>query len=243
MDRYYDTLENVARSVQNLPMNSQETQKKIGRNFPTEDTHFICIRALDLEGKNHEFTGSWKDQQYFKDSLNIFTDSEEAMERRDLYVTDKDGTYIVKQDYEGVSGDNLYTDLSGRELSVKLENIRFRVSQNMKVCFSAAKTEDDVAREYAIVQANGQKLNVVTVMKEKTVLETSTYYQKYLYLPIFQLIMAVLVVVWIYLRMIRDDRIYIKNLNKRLELSEETYRVTAKNNDVCIYGNHSGMQK
>lgn len=36
MDRYYDTLENVARSVQNLPMNSQETQKKIGRNFPTE---------------------------------------------------------------------------------------------------------------------------------------------------------------------------------------------------------------
>lgn len=122
------------------------------------------------------------------DSLNIFTDSEEAMERRDLYVTDKDGTYIVKQDYEGVSGDNLYTDLSGRELSVKLENIRFRVSQNMKVCFSAAKTEDDVAREYAIVQANGQKLNVVTVMKEKTVLETSTYYQKYLYLLIFQLI-------------------------------------------------------
>ena len=79
MDRYYDTLENVARSVQNLPMNSQETQKKIGRNFPTEDTHFICIRALDLEGKNPEFTGSWKDQQYFKDSLNIFTDSEEAM--------------------------------------------------------------------------------------------------------------------------------------------------------------------
>ena len=71
----------------------------------------------------------------------------------------------------------------------------------MKVCFSAAKTEDDVAREYAIVQANGQKLNVVTVMKEKTVLETSTYYQKYLYLLIFQLIMAVLVVVWIYLRM------------------------------------------
>lgn len=64
----------------------------------------------------------------------------------------------------------LYTDLSGRELSVKLENIRFRVSQNMKVCFSAAKTEDDVAREYAIVQANDQKLNVVTVMKEKTVL-------------------------------------------------------------------------
>lgn len=278
MDRYYDTLENVDRSVQNLPMNSQETQKKIGRNFPTEDTHFICIRALDLEGKNPEFTGSWKDQQYFKDSLagnrgigkngstyksgvvlsvpvydnsdqvkgvicgvlspdslNIFTDSEEAMERRDLYVTDKDGTYIVKQDYEGVSGDNLYTDLSGRELSVKLENIRFRVSQNMKVCFSAAKTEDDVAREYAIVQANGQKLNVVTVMKEKTVLETSTYYQKYLYLLIFQLIMAVLVVVWIYLRMIRDDRIYIKNLNKRLELSEETYRVTARNNDVCIF--------
>ena len=92
----------------------------------------------------------------------------------------------------------------------------------------------DVAREYAIVQANGQKLNVVTVMKEKTVLETSTYYQKYLYLLIFQLIMAVLVVVWIYLRMIRDDRIYIKNLNKRLELSEETYRVTARNNDVCI---------
>ena len=83
MDRYYDTLENVARSVQNLPMNSQETQKKIGRNFPTEDTHFIYIRALDLEGKNPEFTGSWKDQQYFKDSLNIFTDSEEAMERRD----------------------------------------------------------------------------------------------------------------------------------------------------------------
>lgn len=42
-------------------------------------------------------------------------------------------------------------------------------------------------------------------------------------------------VVWIYLRMIRDDRIYIKNLNKRLELSEETYRVTARNNDVCIF--------
>ena len=41
MDRYYDTLENVARLVQNLPMNSQETQKKIGRNFPTEDTNFI----------------------------------------------------------------------------------------------------------------------------------------------------------------------------------------------------------
>ena len=72
-------------------------------------------------------------------------------------------------------------------------------------------------------------------MKEKTVLETSTYYQKYLYLLSFQLIMAVLVVVWIYLRMIRDDRIYIKNLNKRLELSEETYRVTARNNDVCIF--------
>ena len=169
------------------------------------------------------------------DSLNIFTDSEEDRERRDLYVTDKDGTYIVKQDYEGVSGDNLYTDLSDRELSVKLKNIRFRVSQNMKVCFSAAKTEDDVAREYAIAQANGQKLNVVTVMKEKTVLETSTYYQKYLYLLSFQLIMAVLVVVWIYLRMIRDDRIHIKNLNKRLELSEETYRVTARNNDVCIF--------
>lgn len=29
MDRYYDTLENVARSVQNLPMNSQKPRKRL----------------------------------------------------------------------------------------------------------------------------------------------------------------------------------------------------------------------
>lgn len=246
MDRYYDTLENVARLVQNLPMNSQETQKKIGRNFPTEDTNFICIRALDLEGKNPEFIGSWKNQQYFKDSLagnrGIGKNGSAYKSGVVLSVPVYDNSDQIKGVICGVlSPDslNIFTDSEEdrerRELSVKLKNIRFRVSQNMKVCFSAAKTEDDVAREYAIVQANGQKLNVVTVMKEKTVLETSTYYQKYLYLLSFQLIMAVLVVVWIYLRMIRDDRIYIKNLNKRLELSEETYRVTARNNDVCIF--------
>ena len=39
----------------------------------------------------------------------------------------------------------------------------------------------------------------------------------------------------IYLYFQRQDRVYIRNLNRQLTLNEETYRITAKDSDLCVF--------
>lgn len=49
------------------------------------------------------------------------------------------------------------------------------------------------------------------------------------------IILSLIAVIGVYLYFRREDRIAIRNLNRQLMLNEETYRITARESDLCVF--------
>ena len=59
-------------------------------------------------------------------------------------------------------------------------------------------------------------------------------YRIWVFVITLVIILSLIAVIGVYLYFRREDRIAIRNLNRQLTLNEETYRITARESDLCV---------
>lgn len=173
----------------------------------------------------------------FGSRLDIFRKTGRLGKESDLYLVDKQGDYIVKREKYNKAGSNIFDDLENKDLSIILSTIEFRVRSGISVPFRARGPEDTDKDGKVIVMApvKDTGLCTATVINARTVAKTSRTYQLYVWLLTVKILGMLAVLAGVYLYFQREDRIYIRNLNKQLALNEETYRITARTNDTCVF--------
>ena len=60
-------------------------------------------------------------------------------------------------------------------------------------------------------------------------------YRIWVFVITLVIILSLIAVIGVYLYFRREDRIAIRNLNRQLTLNEETYRITARESDLCVF--------
>ena len=60
-------------------------------------------------------------------------------------------------------------------------------------------------------------------------------YRIWVFVITLVIILSLIAVTGVYLYFRREDRIAIRNLNRQLMLNEETYRITARESDLCVF--------
>ncbi len=275
--RYYEILESAARKIKDMPLDSEETQKFLGKAYNKKETHFIYMRVLDKNGKSLLMEKDYSTESYFKTSiagnksiskngttyksgvvlsvpiyndghqvegvlcgilsctrLNIFNDTAKEKEKRNLFILDEDGNYLLKQDVRNTAGTNFFADMSSKELSVLMPTIQLRIKDNVTVPFEIYG-DSETEMLAVIAPVRDVRLYTVTTIKETEILKESTVYQKYVIRLTARLMGILLLVLVVYQYFQREDKHYIRRLNKKLMLNEETYRITARSSATCVF--------
>lgn len=137
--RYYEILESAAARIKDMSLDSEETQRFLGRTYSKKETHFVYMRILNKGGKAPGMKKDYSEMSYFKTSmsgnkaiskngttyksgvvlsvpiyndahqiegilcgilsstrLNIFDDIAKEKEKRNQFVLDEDGNYLLK---------------------------------------------------------------------------------------------------------------------------------------------------
>ena len=169
----------------------------------------------------------------FGSRLSVFKQTGRSEKYTSLFITDSNGDCIVSRNRDHTLGSNIFADLEMRELSIPLSTIEFRVRTGVTVSFDI---DSDYGNKMAVISpVKGLNLYVVTIIDRDYVLKTGKQYQRYVLFLTIKILLALSVVVGIYVYFQRQDRIYIRNLNRQLTLNEETYRITAKDSDLCVF--------
>lgn len=169
----------------------------------------------------------------FGSRLSVFKQTGKSAKYTSLFITDSNGDCIVSRNKDDAFGTNIFTDLEMRELSVPLSTIEFRTRTGVTVPFDI---DSDYGNKMAVISAvKGFNLYVVTIIDRNYVLKTGKQYQVYMLFLTIKILLALAAVAGVYLYFQRQERVYIRNLNRRLTLNEETYRITAKDSDLCVF--------
>ena len=169
----------------------------------------------------------------FGSRLSVFKQTGKSAKYTSLFITDSNGDCIVSRNKDDAFGTNIFTDLEIRELSIPLSTIEFRARTGVTVPFDI---DSDYGNKMAVISAvKGFNLYVVTIIDRNYVLKTGKQYQVYMLFLTIKILLALAAVAGVYLYFQRQERVYIRNLNRRLTLNEETYRITAKDSDLCVF--------
>ena len=169
----------------------------------------------------------------FGSRLSVFKQTGKSAKYTSLFITDSNGDCIVSRNKDDAFGTNIFTDLEMRELSIPLSTIEFRTGTGVTVPFDI---DSDYGNKMAVISAvKGFNLYVVTIIDRNYVLKTGKQYQVYMLFLTIKILLALAAVAGVYLYFQRQERVYIRNLNRRLTLNEETYRITAKDSDLCVF--------
>ena len=184
--RYYEILETAAARIKDMSLDSEETQRFLGRTYSKKETHFVYMRILNKGGKAPGMKKDYSEMSYFKTSmsgnkaiskngttyksgvvlsvpiyndahqiegilcgilssirLNIFDDIAKEKEKRNQFVLDEDGNYLLKQDVRNTTGTNFFEDMGKRDLSLLLPTIQFRIKSGVTVPFEIYGDNDD----------------------------------------------------------------------------------------------------
>ena len=82
---------------------------------------------------------------------------------------------------------------------------------------------------------DGTKLFAVTMADNRYIHQAGLRYRIWVFVITLVIILSLIVVIGVYLYFRREDRIAIRNLNRQLMLNEETYRITARESDLCVF--------
>lgn len=170
----------------------------------------------------------------FGSRLDIFRKTGRLGKESDLYLTDGNGNYIVKREKYNHAGSNIFTDLESKDLSLVLSTIEFRVRSGISVPFEIHGNSSE-GRVIVMSPVKGTGLYTATVISAKTARKSSRSYQLYVIVLTVKIIGVLAVLAGIYLYFQKEDRRYIRNLNNQLMMNEETYRITARTNDTCVF--------
>ena len=91
--------------------------------------------------------------------------------------------------------------------------------------------------DYMVTAApvDGTKLFAVTMADNRYIHQAGLRYRIWVFVITLVIILSLIVVIGVYLYFRREDRIAIRNLNRQLMLNEETYRITARESDLCVF--------
>lgn len=277
LDRYYDILEYAAQNIQDMPFDSENTEKFLEENFSRKSTDFEYFRILNQYGIAVNVDRDYSQEEYFQTAisggkgfamngntyddgvllsvpvynddhqvegvlcgilfssrLDIFRKSGTLGRESDLYLTDSQGNYIVKREKDGQAGSNVFSDLESKDLSILLSTIEFRLRSGISVPFEICGSAKE-GKVIVIAPAKSSGLCAVTVISTRTARKTGRAYQFYVILLTLKIVGALIVLAGVYLYFQREDRRYIRNLNNQLTMNEETYRITARTNDTCVF--------
>lgn len=275
--RYYEILESAARRIKDMSLDSEDTQKFLGRTYSKKETHFVYMRVINKGGKAPGMKKDYSETSYFKTSmsgnkaiskngttyksgvvlsvpiyndvhqvegvlcgilsctrLNIFNDTAKEKEKRNQFVLDEDGNYLLKQDIKNTAGMNFFEDMGKKDLSLLLPTIQFRIRSGVTVPFEIYGDNGD-GMVAVIAPVRDVHLYTVTTIQETEIARESAVYQKHVIRLTARLVGMMLLVLLVYLYFQREDKRYIRRLNNRLMLNEETYRITARNSDTCVF--------
>ena len=87
----------------------------------------------------------------------------------------------------------------------------------------------------AAAPVDGTKLFAVTMADNRYIHQAGLRYRIWVFVITLVIILSLIAVIGVYLYFRREDRIAIRNLNRQLTLNEETYRITARESDLCVF--------
>lgn len=169
----------------------------------------------------------------FGSRLDVFKRNGRGEKYANLFVTDNSGICVVSRNGDDTFGSNILKDLEVRQLSIPLSTIEFRARTGVTVPF---EIDSEYGNKMAVLSpVKGFNLYMISIVDRDYVMETGKRYQRYVLFLTIKILAALALVAGIYLYFQREDKIYIRNLNRQLTLNEETYRVTAKDSDLCVF--------
>lgn len=167
-------------------------------------------------------------------NLDIFNEIDRKQDKRNIYITDSDGNYIMKIAGEDKSGFNLFKDLESEELSVLLGRIETQLQSGSSAHFEIYGTSSS-ERVAVVTPVKNYNLYIAVTVKGKDITRESGIYQKPVILLTVKIVLAVMILGGVYLFFQAEDKKYVRNLNQTLLMNQETYRITAQSSDICIF--------
>ena len=166
-------------------------------------------------------------------SLDVYGNADRRKGYAGLFVIDNHGKYIVPDGSNDTFGNDFLTWLEGRELSMPISDIKFRMDRGFLYYFAISGEDGDYMVTAAPV--DGTKLFAVTMADNRYIHQAGLRYRIWVFVITLVTILSLIAVIGVYLYFRREDRIAIRNLNRQLTLNEETYRITARESDLCVF--------
>ena len=166
-------------------------------------------------------------------SLDVYGKADRRKGYAGLFVMDNHGKYIVSDGGNDTFGNDFLTWLEGRELSLPISDIKSQMDSGFRYYFAISDEDGDYMVTAAPV--DGKKLFAVTMADNRYIHQAGLRYRIWVFVITLVIILSLIVVIGVYLYFRREDRIAIRNLNRQLMLNEETYRITARESDLCVF--------
>lgn len=166
-------------------------------------------------------------------SLDVYGKADRRKGYAGLFVMDNHGKYIVSDGGNDTFGNDFLTWLEGRELSLPISDIKSQMDSGFRYYFAISDEDGDYMVTAAPV--DGTKLFAVTMADNRYIHQAGLRYRIWVFVITLVIILSLIVVIGVYLYFRREDRIAIRNLNRQLMLNEETYRITARESDLCVF--------
>ena len=166
-------------------------------------------------------------------SLDVYGKADRRKGYAGLFVIDNHGKYIVPDGGNDTFGNDFLTWLEGRELSMSISNIKSWMDSGFRYYFAISDEDGDYMVTAAPV--DGTKLFTVTMVDNRYIHQAGLRYRIWVFVITLVIILSLIAVTGVYLYFRREDRIAIRNLNRQLMLNEETYRITARESDLCVF--------
>lgn len=166
-------------------------------------------------------------------SLDVYGKADRRKGYAGLFVMDNHGKYIVSDGDNDTFGNDFLTWLEGRELSLPISDIKSQMDSGFRYYFAISDEDGDYMVTAAPV--DGTKLFAVTMADNRYIHQAGLRYRIWVFVITLVIILSLIAVIGVYLYFRREDRIAIRNLNRQLTLNEETYRITARESDLCVF--------
>lgn len=166
-------------------------------------------------------------------SLDVYGKADRRKGYAGLFVMDNHGKYIVSDGGNDTFGNDFLTWLEGRELSLPISDIKSQMDSGFQYYFAISDEDGDYMVTAAPV--DGTKLFAVTMADNRYIHQVGLRYRIWVFVITLVIILSLIAVIGVYLYFRREDRIAIRNLNRQLMLNEETYRITARESDLCVF--------
>ena len=166
-------------------------------------------------------------------SLDVYGKVDRRKGYAGLFVMDNHGKYIVSDGGNDTFGNDFLNWLEGRELSVPISDIKSQMDSGFRYYFAISDEDGDYM--VTVAPVDGTKLFAVTMADNRYIHQAGLRYRIWVFVITLVIILSLIAVIGVYLYFRREDRIAIRNLNRQLTLNEETYRITARESDLCVF--------